>query len=52
MNELFLAGKSNKEIAGLLNRSRRTIEVHRARVMCKLGDSLIDPVKRTATMGL
>ena len=50
---LVIDGKSNKEIADLLNRSRRTIEVHRARVMRKLGaDSLVDLVKRAATMGL
>ena len=50
---LVIGGKSNKEIADLLNRSRRTVEVHRARVMRKLGaDSLVDLVKRTATMGL
>ena len=47
--KLVLDGKSNKEIADLLNRSRRTIEVHRARVMRKLGaDSLVDLVKRAA----
>ena len=50
---LVLDGKSNKEIADLLNRSRRTIEVHRAHVMRKLGaDSLVDLIKRTATMAL
>ena len=49
--KLVLDAKSNKEIADLLNRSRRTIEVHRARVMRKLGaDSLVDLVKR-ATLG-
>ena len=51
--KLVLGGKSNKEIANLLKRSKRTIEVHRARVMGKLGaDSLVDLVKRTSTMGL
>jgi len=46
-----LDGKSNKEIAALLSRSRRTIEVHRAHVMHKLGAAdLIDLVKRTAGM--
>jgi two-component system response regulator FixJ len=50
---LVLDGKSNKEIANLLNRSKRTVEVHRARVMRKLGaDSLIDLVKRAAATGL
>ena len=48
-----LGGKSNKEIANLLNRSKRTIEVHRAHVMHKLGvESLVDLVKRAAAMGL
>jgi len=48
-----LDGNSNKDIASLLNRSRRTVEVHRARVMRKLGaDSLVNLVKRTTTMGL
>jgi FixJ family two-component response regulator len=51
--KLVIDGKSNKEIASLLKRSKRTIEVHRARVMRKLGvDNLIDLVKRTAAMGL
>lgn len=48
-----LDGKSNKNIASLLSRSIRTIEVHRARVMRKLGaDSLVDLVKRVAVTGL
>ena len=50
---LVLNGKSNQEIASLLSRSRRTIEVHRANMMHKLGvDSLADLVKRAAVMGL
>jgi len=50
---LVLSGKSNKEIADLLNRSTRTIEVHRARIMRKFGaDSLVDLVKRAAVTGL
>jgi DNA-binding NarL/FixJ family response regulator len=44
---------SNKEIANLLHRSARTIEVHRAHIMHKLGvDNLVDLVKRVAAMGL
>ena len=44
---------SNKEIAVLLHRSARTIEVHRAHLMQKLGvDNLVDLVKRVASMGL
>jgi len=51
--KLVLNGKSNREIAHLLSRSQRTIEVHRAHVMHKLGvESLIDLVKRAAVMGL
>jgi two-component system response regulator FixJ len=33
--QLILDGKSNREMAALLCRSRRTVEVHRARVMRK-----------------
>jgi FixJ family two-component response regulator len=51
--KLVLDGKSNREIAGLLSRSVRTVEVHRAHIMHKLGvDNLVDLVKRTAAMGL
>ena len=51
--KLIIDGNSNKEIANLLHRSVRTVEVHRSRVMDKLGvTNLIDLVKRTATMGL
>lgn len=49
----ILDGKSSKEIAYLLHRSVRTIEVHRSRIMRKLGvDNLVDLVKRAAAMGL
>jgi two-component system response regulator TtrR len=51
--QLVIEGMSNKEIAVLLHRSSRTIEVHRAHIMHKLGvDNLVDMVKRVATMGL
>ncbi|MHC4170095.1 MAG: response regulator transcription factor [Planctomycetota bacterium] len=51
--ELVIDGKSNKQIADLLSRSVRTIEVHRANVMEKLGvGSLIDLVKRAVSLGL
>ena len=51
--QLIINGKSNKEIANLLHRSARTIEVHRAHLMHKLGvDNLVDLVKRVGSMGL
>ncbi len=50
---LVIGGKSSKEISNILHRSVRTIEVHRARIMHKLGvDNLVDLVKRAAVMGL
>jgi two-component system response regulator FixJ len=50
---LVIEGKSSKEISNILHRSVRTIEVHRARIMHKLGvDNLVDLVKRAAVMGL
>jgi len=49
----ILDGISNKEIANLLHRSVRTIEIHRSHIMRKLGaDNLVDLVKRAAAMGL
>jgi len=49
----ILDGKSNREIGGLLHRSTRTIEVHRRRIMHKLGvNNMIDLVKRTAFIKL
>jgi len=51
--KLIIEGRNNKEIANLLHRSRRTVEVHRARVMRKLGvHNLVDLVKRSTAMGL
>ena len=50
---LVVEGKSSKEIANIIHRSVRTVEVHRARTMRKLGvDNLIDLVKWAAVMGL
>ena len=50
---LVVDGKSNKEIADLVNRSVRTIEVHRAHMMHKLGvENLTDLIKRAVGMGL
>ena len=49
----ILDGKSNKEIASIMHRSVRTIEVHRSHIMRKFGaESLIDLIKRAAAMGL
>jgi two-component system response regulator FixJ len=49
---LILEGISNKRIAYILERSERTIEVHRSRVMRKLGvDNLVDLVKKATAMG-
>lgn len=51
--ELIIEGKTNQEIADLLHRSIRTIEVHRSRVMKKLSaENSIELVKRAAAMGL
>lgn len=51
--KLVIDGKSNREIADLLGRSVRTIEVHRAHMMEKLGvNSLLDLVKRAVSLGL
>ncbi len=44
----ILEGRTNQEIANLLCRSTRTIEVHRRHVMTKLGaGNLVDLVKRS-----
>ena len=41
--DLLLVGKGNKEIALQLGLSRKTVDIHRAHVMMKLGvDSLLD----------
>lgn len=49
----ILSGKSNRQIADLLHRSVRTVEVHRSSIMRKLGaESLIDLLKAAAKMGL
>jgi two-component system response regulator FixJ len=51
--KLVIEGKSSKEIANILHRSIRTVEVHRSRIMQKLGvNNLIDLVKRAVMMGL
>jgi len=51
--KLISRGNTNKEIAILLNRSIRTIEVHRCHIFRKFGvDNLADLLKRAAVMGL
>jgi DNA-binding CsgD family transcriptional regulator len=49
---LILEGISNKRIAYILERSERTVEVHRGRIMRKLGvDNVVDLVKKSTAMG-
>lgn len=51
--KMVVEGESNKQIAFLIHRSVRTVEVHRARLMHKLSvDNLVDLVKRAVAMGL
>jgi len=51
--QLVLDGKSNSEIASLLNRSPRTIEAHRSHIMHKFGaGNLVDLVKQVTARGL
>lgn len=50
---LILDGKSNKEIAHLLHRSVRTIEVHRSHIMRKLGvDNVVHLVEKSIAIKL
>ena len=49
---LILEGMSNKGIAYKLQRSERTVEVHRSHIMRKLDvDNVVDLVKRATSMG-
>lgn len=49
----ILAGKTNKQIALMLSRSRRTIEYHRNRLMRKLdARNTAELVKRAVAMGI
>ena len=51
--QFLLDGKDNKQIAGILRRSERTIEVHRSRIMRKYdAHNLVDLVRRAAASGL
>jgi two-component system response regulator FixJ len=50
---LILEGRSNKEIAHILSRSTRTVEVHRSHIMHKLNvDNVVELVKRAAGIDL
>ena len=50
---LILEGRSNKEIAHILSRSARTVEVHRSHIMSKLNvDNVVELVKRAADINL
>jgi two-component system, LuxR family, response regulator FixJ len=47
--EFLMAGKGNKEIAQILDRSIRTVEDHRANIMRKLGaDNVVDLIKKVS----
>ena len=49
---MILQGMGNRRISYVLQRSERTIEVHRGSVMRKLGvDNVVDLVKRATAMG-
>jgi two-component system response regulator FixJ len=48
-----ISGKSNREIAESLNRSVRTVEVHRSHIMKKFGvETLVELMKKAALLGL
>ena len=49
----ILEGKTNKQIALMLSRSRRTIEYHRNRLMRKLNaHNTVELVKRAVALGI
>jgi FixJ family two-component response regulator len=51
--QLILAGNTSRDIADELNRSKRTVDVHRKNIMRKLGaTSPVDLIKRALEMGL
>jgi len=51
--KLILEGKSNKEMAYVLNRTMRTVERHRHNIMHKFGvDNIVDLVKKAALVNL
>jgi len=51
--KLIISGKSNKEIARILYRSKRTVESHRDHIMHKLGvNNVADLVKIAVKIGI
>ena len=51
--QFIIEGKNNREIAAILHRSPRTIEVHRSHVMRKMGaNNVVELLRRSAEMGL
>ena len=49
----IVEGKNNREIADLLHRSPRTVEVHRRHLMQKMGaNNVVELLRRAADMGL
>lgn len=51
--DLILEGRNNREIAAMLHRSPRTIEVHRGSIMHKIGaGNIVQLVRRAADLGL
>lgn len=51
--EMIISGKTNKEIAGQLCRTQRTVEYHRNRLMRKLGaHNAAELVKHAIAMGI
>lgn len=51
--QFILEGRTNKEISVLLERSRRTIEVHRRNIMQKFSaNNVVDLMKKSASIGL
>ncbi len=50
---LLLEGRNNREIASLLHRSPRTVEVHRCHLMRKMdAGNIVELLRRAADMGL
>jgi FixJ family two-component response regulator len=51
--QFILTGMSNRKIADILHRSRRTIETHRGHIMRKFGvNKFVDLIRRATAMGL